>query len=92
MAQRHRLEGVVVQEILPGSPAARARLEGLKRAPGGGFFLGDVIVAVEGKRVRSLDDMTHLFEQHGVGATVELTIVRRGEKRMVKVPLVAAAD
>jgi S1-C subfamily serine protease len=46
-------------------------------------------VAVNGKRVRSLDDMTHIFEQLGVGATVELTVVRRGERRTVKVPLVA---
>ena len=33
--------------------------------------------------------MTHVFEQQGVGATVELTVVRRGEKRTIKVPLVA---
>jgi S1-C subfamily serine protease len=89
MAERNQLDGVVVQEVVPGSPAARAGLAGLQRARGGGFLLGDLIVAVNGKRVQSLDDMTHIFEQLGVGATVELTVVRRGERRTVKVPLVA---
>jgi S1-C subfamily serine protease len=76
IAERNQLEGVVVQEVAPGSPAARAGLEGLRRARGRGFYLGDRIVAVNGKRVQPLDDMTHLFEQHGVGAIVELTVVR----------------
>lgn len=89
LARRHQIEGVVVQEVLPGSPAARAGLEGLRRARGGGFYLGDTIVAVNGRPVRSLDDMSHLFEQHGVGAVVELSVVRRGERRTVRVPLVA---
>jgi S1-C subfamily serine protease len=89
MVRRSQLEGVVVQEVVPGSPAAKAGLEGLRRARGGGFLLGDLIVAVNGKRVQSLDAMTHVFEQEGVGATVELTVVRRGEKRTVKVVLAA---
>jgi S1-C subfamily serine protease len=89
IATRNQLDGVVVQEVVPGSPAAKVGLEGLRRAHGGGFFLGDLIVAVNGKPVQSMDEMTHIFEQQGVGATVELTIVRRGEKRTIKVPLVA---
>ena len=46
-------------------------------------------MAVNGKRVQSLDDMTHLFEQHGVGAIVELTVVRGDEMRKVRISLVA---
>ena len=89
IAERNQIEGVVVQEVAPGSPAARAGLEGLRRARGRGVYLGDRIVAVNGKRVQSLDDMTHLFEQHGVGAIVELTVVRGDETRKVRMPLVA---
>jgi hypothetical protein len=54
IAERNQLEGVVVQEVTPGSPAARAGLEGLRRARGGGFYVGDRIVAVNGKPVQSL--------------------------------------
>jgi len=67
IATRNQLDGVVVQEVVPASPAARAGLEGLRRARGGGFFLGDLIVAVNGKRVQSMDEMTHIFEQQGSG-------------------------
>ena len=92
MVRRSQLEGVVVQEVVLGSPAAKAGLEGLRRARGGGFLLGDLIVAVNGKRVESLDAMMHVFEQEGVGATVDLTVVRRGEKRIIKVILAPMDD
>jgi hypothetical protein len=36
--------------------------------------------------------MMHVFEQEGVGATVDLTVVRRGEKRIIKVILAAMDD
>ncbi|HKZ04472.1 MAG TPA: trypsin-like peptidase domain-containing protein [Methylomirabilota bacterium] len=89
MAQRNRLDGVVVQDVIPGSPAARSGLEGLRRGRGGGALVGDQIVAVNGKRVQTFDDLLYVFEQQGVGAVVELTVMRRGEKRTLKVPLVA---
>ena len=89
MAQRNRLEGVVVQEVVPGSPAARSGVEGLRPGRAGGVLLGDQIVAVNGKRVETFDDLLYVFERQGVGAIVELTVVRRGEKRTLKVPLVA---
>jgi S1-C subfamily serine protease len=89
IAVRNQLEGVVVQEVTPGTPAARAGLEGLRRARGGGFYVGDRIVAVNGKSVQSQDDLTHVFEQQGLGTVVELTVVRGSEKRKVKVRLVA---
>jgi len=89
IAIRNQLEGVVVQEVTPGTPAARAGLEGLRRARGGGFYVGDRIVAVNGKPVHSQDDLTHVFEQQELGTVVELTVVRGSEARTVKVPLVA---
>jgi S1-C subfamily serine protease len=57
----NQLDGVVVPEVTPGIPAARAGLEGLRRARGGGFHVGDWIVAVNGKPVQSEDDLTHVF-------------------------------
>jgi S1-C subfamily serine protease len=89
IAVRNQLEGVVVQEVTPGTPAARAGLEGLRRARAGGFYVGDRIGAVNGKPVQSQDDLTHVFEQQGLGTVVELTVVRGSEKRKVKVRLVA---
>jgi S1-C subfamily serine protease len=49
--------------------------------------LGDRIVAVDGKPVRSEDDLRDAFEAAGVGATVTLTVVRQGVRRDVRVAL-----
>ena len=54
----------------------------------GGIHLGDRIVAVDGKKVESLDDLLHAFETSGVGKSVRLTVDRDGGKRDVDVTLV----
>ncbi|MBP7147325.1 MAG: trypsin-like peptidase domain-containing protein [Acidobacteria bacterium] len=86
VAQRYELKGVVVQQVEPGSPAAKAGLEGLRRTRRG-IEIRDAIVAVNGKKVESLDDMAYEFEQAGVGKSVELTVLRRDETRKVRLTL-----
>ena len=51
------------------------------------MVLGDRIVAVDGKPVRSEDDVRDLFEAAGVGATVTLTVARQSARRDVRVAL-----
>jgi S1-C subfamily serine protease len=68
--------------------ADQAGLAGITRTSSGRIALGDAIVAVDGKAVRSGDDLYHVFEAAGVGATVSLTVERDGKKRDVTVKLV----
>lgn len=79
-AQRWRLEGVVVVEVAPGSPAARAGIEGMRRTRRG-YVIGDAIVAVEGTPISSADDLAYAFETAGVGKTVRITLLREGRRR-----------
>jgi S1-C subfamily serine protease len=88
IADRMGVEGVVVYEVRRGSPADQAGLAGITRTSSGRIALGDAIVAVDGKAVRSGDDLYHAFEAAGVGATVSLTVERDGKKRDVTVKLV----
>jgi S1-C subfamily serine protease len=88
-ARRLGIEGVVLREVTPGSPADRAGLVGLQRVRFGGIRLGDVIVGVGGKPVRSLNDLLDAFERAGVGETVELRVQRDDSERSVRVKLVA---
>ncbi len=84
-ATRLGVEGVVVVRTAPGSPAERAGLRGVDfntRA------LGDVIVAVNGKTVHRLSDLTEELERNGVGKTARLTIQRGGQSRTVDVEVV----
>ena len=72
------IEGVAIQSVANGSPAARADLEGIQTDSRGRRFLGDVVVAVNDVRVTDLDEMATEFEKAGVGAVVELSVMREG--------------
>ena len=78
VATRLGVEGVVVVQTAPGSPAARAGLQGVNLQAGS---VGDVIVEVNGKPVRRLSDLTEVIEEVGVGKSVEIATLRDGQKR-----------
>jgi len=78
VATRLGVEGVVVVQTAPGSPAARAGLQGVNLQTG---TVGDVIVEANGKPVRRLSDLTEVIEEAGVGKSVAITTLRDGQKR-----------
>jgi serine protease Do len=65
-------EGVVVQDVIPGSPAADAQLQP-----------GDVIRKFNGREVRTLPELRSLISQAELGKRVELEIVRNGKPMQV---------
>jgi len=82
-------EGVLVQGVLSGSPAAQAGLSAgsVTRRLGNATLRtdADVIVAVNGQRVRTVEDVQRAVQS--AGATVELEVVRSGQSRRVSVTL-----
>jgi 2-alkenal reductase len=82
MASQAGVNGVAIIGTVPGLPAERAGLRGANRQTG---QLGDVIVGVNGKPVRRLAELTELLEQAGVGATVQLEIMRGGSRTTIPV-------
>jgi 2-alkenal reductase len=82
MGSKVGVNGVAVIRTVPGSPAERAGLRGANLQTG---QLGDVIVAVNGKPVQRLAELTELLEQAGVGSTVQLEIIRGGGRTTVPV-------
>jgi len=82
------IEGVAIAEVAPDGPAARAGLTGAQLTRSRRLVLGDRIVAVNGRSVRSEDDLRDAFETTGVGGTVTLTVVRGKARRQVRVQLV----
>ncbi|GJD49102.1 Putative serine protease HtrA [Methylobacterium crusticola] len=75
------IDGIVVVQVLRGSPAAAAGLRGLDASGG----LGDVIVGVNGRPVHRLPDLTAAMEAAGIGQSVTLKIDRDGQARSVTV-------
>ncbi|HEX9734858.1 MAG TPA: trypsin-like peptidase domain-containing protein [Thermoanaerobaculia bacterium] len=91
VARRNGVRGAIVGATTPGGPADRAGITGVQRTRRG-EVLGDVIVAVDGQGVDSVNDLALAFEEAGVGATVRLTVVREGRERQVEVTLIALSD
>ena len=82
-----KIDGVALAEVAPDGPAGRAGLQGAQVTRSRRLILGDRIVAVDGKPVKSEDDLRDAFEAAGVGKTVTLTVVRDTARRQVRVPL-----
>jgi S1-C subfamily serine protease len=81
------VQGVVVLRVAPGSAAASAGLQGATVSRDGAVVAGDIIVAVEGRRVETVGKLLGLLDDYRVGDTVKLSVVRDGREREVAVTL-----
>jgi S1-C subfamily serine protease len=79
--------GVAIVQVQPGSPAARAGLQPFRRGQRGEVLAGDVVTAVGGEPVDTLDDVLTILEQRRPGDTVTLTLWRAGQTRQQPVVL-----
>jgi S1-C subfamily serine protease len=70
-------DGVHVTAVYADGPAARA-----------GIHSGDVIEAIQGRRVRTLGDLFGEIDRRSPGQTVELRVMRNGSRGDVKLELV----
>jgi 2-alkenal reductase len=82
LATQLGLDGVIVLRVVPGTPAARAGLEGVDRVTGA---IGDVITAVNGQSVQTVAELSGRLDAAGIGKTARLTVERDGKSRMVEV-------
>lgn len=89
LAQRLGVLGVLVVEVLPGSAAAKAGIRPTRRERSGRVRLGDVIVAIDGKKVESPNDLFLATEKYRVGDVVDLSLLRDGKTVQTKVTLEA---
>ncbi|MBM4464778.1 MAG: PDZ domain-containing protein [Chloroflexi bacterium] len=85
-------QGVLVQTVVQGGPAAKAGLRGgIRQVRVEGTPLttgGDIIVAIDDTAVRDMDALiVYLADHTSVGQKVTLTVLREGAKRSVTVTL-----
>ncbi len=82
-------KGLAVIGVAKGGPADAAGIVPFRRGPRGEVIAGDIIVALAGKPVATLDEMLDELERHQPGDTVVLTLLRGGRTVEVKARLVA---
>ncbi|MEA2220276.1 MAG: hypothetical protein QOJ35_2902 [Solirubrobacteraceae bacterium] len=83
--------GAIVQTVEPNSPAARAGMRaGTRRANIGGEAVnvgGDIIVAIDGKHVRTNNGVAELIGAKRPGDTVRITVARGDGQKTLTVKL-----
>jgi S1-C subfamily serine protease len=86
------LKGLLLQNVRADGPAAAAGLRGTTRDHRGEMVLGDLIVAVDGKKVVTYDDFYSALDEKRIGDSVKVTYVRERRTRTVAVKLVDLQD
>jgi len=66
-------EGILVSQVAPGSPAERS-----------GLKVGDIIVAVDGEKVREVRELQFRIMKTPPGTEITLTILRGGKEQTIK--------
>lgn len=68
--------GLMLMSVEPGSPA-----------DSGGLMMGDTILALDGERVRQMDDLLALLSGDRVGKTVPILALRGGQQQTLNVTI-----
>jgi S1-C subfamily serine protease len=86
--RRLGIQGVLVLDVLKGSSAEAAGLQGLSRTPDG-IALGDIVVGLGTSPVSSYDDFYNALDEHHAGEDVDVKFVRAGRAATARVRLSA---
>ncbi|HSP17341.1 MAG TPA: M28 family peptidase [Thermoanaerobaculia bacterium] len=68
--------GVKLADVRPGGPADKAGIRG-----------GDVIIQMAGTKIENLYDMTYALQDHKPGETVDVVVMRNGERVTLRATL-----
>ncbi|MDK1022754.1 MAG: trypsin-like peptidase domain-containing protein [Gammaproteobacteria bacterium] len=86
-AKRLRAKGVALLSVIPGQPAAKAGMIGVREDRRGRIHLGDVIIAVDDTPILNQDDLLDILESHQAGDVIKVTTIREDEIHNYEVKL-----
>jgi S1-C subfamily serine protease len=82
------LDGVVVRDVQPNTPAARAGMRGIRRDATGRYRIGDIIIGIDDKKVKDYDDLYNILDLYKVGDKVLLKSLREGKPKTYAIELI----
>ncbi len=85
-------KGLIISYIDEKGSAAKAGLKGMTQDQFGRVYIGDIILAINGKEVNSLDDIYQILETKKIGEQVDVKYRREGKTLTTKVTLQAISS
>ena len=85
--RRLDIEGVLIRSVVEGGGAAKAGLRGTLRNKRGEIVLGDIIVAIDDKKILNYDELYSMLETKEIGQSVKVTYLRDQKKLSTSVML-----
>ncbi len=79
--------GLLVRSALAGGAAANSGIRGLSQDTVGEVVLGDIITAVDGEKMKELDDLYRYLDKKQIGDTVQAEVFRDGRTLTIPVKL-----
>lgn len=76
VVRRIGAEGVLVLSVTPGGAADKAGLRPTRRDRSGRLVFGDLIVALDNKKVNDSKDLFRTLDSHNIGDTIKLRVRR----------------
>lgn len=68
------VQGILVLDARKGGPAWKSGIKGTSRDKYGRLVLGDIITAVNNKRVRTASDLYKLLDKCSIGDTIDMEV------------------
>jgi S1-C subfamily serine protease len=90
VSRRNQLPGPLVADVVKGSPAAAAGIKPTRRDEYGRILIGDIIIAMNNKKISSKEELVLELEKYQAGDRVTLTLLR--DSRELKTQLTLAAS
>jgi len=88
--ERLKVQGVLILDVSPNSPGAKAGLLPSYRARSGDLVLGDIIVGIDGEPVLNYSDLFDALDRKKAGDTIALDVLRAtadGKFEKVQLPV-----
>jgi S1-C subfamily serine protease len=81
------LDKLLVVSVAPGSPAARAGIRPLEKTIDGEYVVGDILMAVDGREVKSESDLSLVVNAKRPGDVIAVQVLRNGRPVTLRVAL-----
>lgn len=86
------VQGILVLDARKGGPAWKSGIKGTSRDKYGRLVLGDIITALNGKRVRTASDLYKLLDKCSIGDKIDMEVLRENNKEQIAITLESSSS